>query len=270
MTYKTIISIPDQHIEAGQNLRRFDALGNLITVLNPDYVVNGGDMFDFALLYGISVKKNWAFKVETADLIDGELEAGYQAYKRMWDPILKEQEKAKKRKKKPPALPQRHWCIGNHDTRLAYYVKQNQEEFASRWAVNDPLEDVWNQNEFWEYQYPYQYPAEIEGILFCHNYVSGTNTTSKAETIQGLACQSAVGYHTHKAEFLASSTAKGDPVFILQSGWFADPDEVDPEWLGPQGGRNWWNGITILHGVDGTGRFEPEFMSTDRLIRDYL
>lgn len=269
MTYKKIISIPDQHIVANQNLRRFEALGNLIVHHNPDYVINGGDMFEANGLYGVTAKKSWNPKEELCKEVEEDLEQGYRAFSLMWAPFDKANDKLKKSKKKTTRRPNSIFCLGNHDARIEHFVRVNFKFFQDRWGVDDPLKNVYNQEEHWDHIFPFQYPVEVEGILFSHNYSSGTATASTMDTILKLASQSAVGYHSHKGEFSAGYTATGRPAFVMQSGWFADPDETTPDWVGPQGGRNWWNGITILHGVDGRGTFEPEFMSTERLIREY-
>ena len=270
MKYKTIVNIPDQHIVAGQNTRRFKALGNYLLENTPDYVVNGGDMFEAKSLYGVTGKKSWNTKEELVQEVETDIETGREAYTEMWRPLKEHNKTLRKRKKKCIKLPESHFCWGNHDERIRHYVNLNFLFFTERWETNDPLADVLQQKEFWDHEYDYQVPVEIEGILFSHNYSSGTATASTNETILKLAAQSAVGFHSHKAEFTSSQTATGRPTFILQSGWFSDPDDNTPDWVGPQGGRNWWNGITILHGVDGSGRFDPEFMSTERLIREYL
>lgn len=269
MQYKTILCIPDQHIEAGQNLRRFEALGNLIVERKFNYVVNGGDMFEAKPLYGINAKKSWTPKKETVEIIEADIEHGTKAYETVWKPWEEYNKKLRSQKKKKLKI-ERIFCVGNHDERIFHFVRCNREYFAERWGVEDPLNDVLNQEEFWDEIHGYQIPVEIEGILFSHNYPSGTSTASTNDTILKLASQSAVGFHSHKGSWDHTSTATGRPTPIIQCGWFADPEESNPDWVGPQGGRSWFNGIVILNGVDGHGWFEPEIISTERLIREYL
>lgn len=36
-----------------------------------------------------------------------------------------------------------------------------------------------------------------------------------------------------------------------------------------QGNANWWKGVVVLREVDGSGRFEPEFVSQAKLKDTY-
>jgi hypothetical protein len=262
--YKTILAIPDQHIVQKQNLRRFEALGNLILDQQLDYVVNGGDMFDACSFYGITTKRSWS--VNDTNYIEyvKDREHGQQASELMFNPLLKRNAKLLSWKKRPLET-KRIFCLGNHDIRFTKFVELNPSSFEFCYKV-DPI----GQNSYWDEIHPFQAPVEIEGILFSHNYVNGTSTASTVETISKLASQSAVGFHSHKGEFKASSTTTGRSLNTLQAGWFSDPEDPLPAWCGTQGGKDWWNGVVILHGVDGKGNFDPEFIRTERLLHEYL
>lgn len=266
---KSLISIPDAHIRPGQNLRRWEALGNFILERQPNYVVQGGDLFEAEPLYGITSKKSWTPKSETVVSVEQELETGVKASELLWGPLNKQNAKLKAQKRKQIDI-ESHLCLGNHDARIQHFVRVNLEFFQERWGVDDPMNDVLNQEDYWTFVHEYQKPIEIEGVLFSHNYTSGTATASTLDTILKLTSQSAVGYHSHKGEWTWSQTTTGRPTPIVQSGWFFDPEEGTPNWVGPQGGRNWWNGFVVLNDLDGTGKFDPEFFNTERLIREYL
>lgn len=247
---------------ADQNLRRFDALGNLIESRRPDYVINMGDMGEFSELYGISGKRSWSYKKETELSVSKELERIDEAHKRLFGPYKKYVEKNKKNRKKYSAV-HSVLCEGNHDERPKLFYKYNEK--------NTPcvITDFFNPKDYYNEVFKYQNPVNIEGILFSHNFVNGTSTASTVDTIIKLAAGSAVGAHSHKGECSLTYNAVGRPTFGLQPGWFYDPDDARPDWVGAQGGGSWWNGVVYLHGVDGFGYFDPEYIGTPRLLREY-
>ena len=260
--YKSILILPDQHVQHNQNLRRFDALGNLIDQRRPDYVVNMGDMGEFQCLYGISGKRSWTFKEETEIEVESDLCEISIAHNKLFGVYKKTCEKARKNRKKLKPL-RRVLCYGNHDIRALLFYKFNQNK------TNRKIDELFDPRDFYDEIYAYQVPVEIEGILFSHNFVNGTSTASTVDTIAKLAAGSAVGAHSHKGECSLSYNAVGRPTFALQPGWFYDPEDPRPDWVGAQGGGSWWNGVTYLHGVDGSGYFDPEFIGINRLLKEY-
>lgn len=262
--HKSILVIPDQHVEVGQDLRRFKSLGKLIAKRLPDRVINLGDGVEMGMLFGISArKKSYAFNNKTAAQVEAEIAHYLKANTYLWQPLDRLTARLKKSRKKQPSV-HRTYCKGNHCDRAFLYHGFNTKDFkvkdVDRWF---PLLDYWDE------MVDYQSPVVYDGIVFSHNFVNGTATASTCDTILKLNAQSAVAGHSHKAEFKATYTATGRPIFGLQAGWFADPDDDKPDWVGPQGGSDWVNGVFMLNGVDGTGYFEPEFISTERLLREY-
>lgn len=263
--YKSILAIPDQHININSNLRRFEALGNLVVERKPDYIVNGGDMVEMSCLYGIHGKKSWSFRPETADVVESELQRARLANELLFNETFNLANRRISQKKRP-YWPITHYCFGNHDHRAVLYWNMNRGEFNER--TNQTLNEWLGFDEYWDNVHDFQKPIEIEGIVFSHHYTNGTAVASTVDTIGKLTAQSAVGFHSHKLEFKATKSVTNRPVYCMQGGWFSDPDDPTPEWA--TGGNDWYNCVVILNGVTGKGHFEPEVISTERLIKEYL
>jgi hypothetical protein len=220
-------------------------------------------------LYGISAKRtSWKYSEDTVDKIESELAQKDAANQLTFKQVYKLQARQKKAKKKP-YNPESIFCTGNHDDRARLYWEFNRDDFKARYPKMK-CEDWLGFNRYYNKVFGFQYPAVIEGIVFSHNFVNGTSQASTVDGIIKIAAQSAVGFHSHKAEFKASQTATGRPIYGLQAGWFFDPDDKMLDWVGPMGGSDWTNTVVMLHGMDGSGYFEPEFISTKRLLKEYL
>lgn len=266
--YKTAIIIPDQHVNQNSCLDRFTALGNFIVERQPDWILNMGDVGEWSDFYGNQNRKT---KLDNTDYLENEILAIRKSQELIFTPAIKLQKKQKNGRKKVYRYLS-ELDLGNHDIRLQKALADNVSSGTIPAHIDKHL--PWHAchfNKYYSVINPYQTVHERFGIAHSHHFINGTSSASKVDTIVNIAMGSAIGGHTHKAEFSATYTGQLRPTFGLQAGVFMDPaSEPLQDWLGPQGFTNWWFGFVMLHGIDGRGGFEPEFISVERLQREFL
>ena len=268
---KTALVIPDGHAKHGVSNRRFDWLGQAIVDRKPDYIIDIGDFADLPQLYGISKRKITATE-QLMKEVDYELQAVRDAIQRTYYPLYLLQQHQRHSKRKIYS-PKKIRTLGNHCDRFRLLMEHNPEYFEDHrldsYSIPYDGEGSLFYDRFQVNNVPFQELVEVEGIVFCHNYVNGTSGISTADGLLKHTHQSAVTGHTHKAEWKPDHSAFGKPVYGLQCGCFLDPDDNGTDYAPDQAIKNWWTGIVILHGLDGSGYYEPEFIGARRLKELY-
>lgn len=266
--FKEAVIIPDRHLYEGTNHRRNDALGNFIADRRPDYIVDLGDIGDYQCLRRqasrASIKAEALYDLR--DQTDRDIEQVNEGIRRQFKPVLDLIEHQRHHKKRMYQF-EAFLTKGNHDKRLddmeaKYFVG----EFALTKKIDYGLYQVTS----------YQENIEFEGITVSHNFGRFNDRISEEPTstaqIRNTVNSSCITGHTHVAEASLRRAYTGKPSFVLQGGFFVDPTEFEDVFAyedDPRYKNNWWNGITYLYGLDGTGYFEPEFIGFDRLLREY-
>jgi hypothetical protein len=82
---------------------------------------------------------------------------------------------------------------------------------------------------------------------------------------------SAVCGHTHELDFHSKGlNPRGECNMGAIVGCYLDPDNMNNDYAGPQGGTKWWNGLVWLNGVDGKGYFDLETQGINQVFKEYL
>lgn len=251
---KTLV-IPDSHVKVGVSNRRFEWLGNLIVETQPDIIVNLDDQADLESLYNLRAK---TLNDERQELFDQEIELYHDANRKIFDPIEK-YNNTQARFKKKKYQPRKIIVKGNHTHRL------------DKWQGTKECNKLLRFKENGYEVYEYLYPAEINGTLFAHYFYSDRIKPWASNATELIECtmRSAVCGHTHRLSFECRGDVEGKKYFGLSAGCYLDPEQI-MDYLGPQGGKDWWSGVTMLHEMDREpGFFSPEFIAINEVIKEY-
>lgn len=253
-----IAIIPDAHAAAETDNRRFIWLGRLLFELNPDIIINLGDLADMSSLSSYDRgKKSFEgkrYKLDVASVHD--------ALQKMDQPFIDYNIKQKNIRKGQRKLPRKIITLGNHESRITRAV-----EMDPHYEGVISIDDL-KYKEFGYEVYPFKYPVEVEGIWISHYFPSGV----KGEAISGMnigssliqknMVSSIVG-HAHTWDMAIRAKPNGQKVIGLCAGWYGEePTYSDAT------EQLWTSGITYLRGAN-NGTFDFEFFSLERIKREY-
>lgn len=161
--------IPDTQVKKGDPVNHLRAAGNYIVAKKPDTLIHLGDHWDMPSLsyYDIGT-----IKIEGARYQD-DIEAGIKGMEALMSPIKEYNHGKRKRDRYNPRLVFLH---GNHEDRITRAINAD-----PKWEGKINLSDLQLEEMGWEV-YGYQQPVEIDGILYCHNFV---NMSSLKKSIIG-------------------------------------------------------------------------------------
>ncbi|NQZ74714.1 MAG: hypothetical protein HRT61_01170 [Ekhidna sp.] len=268
---KTILQIPDMHIRANTDLTHCEALGNFIEehAEGLDIIVNTGDGIDLNDLYTIPAKNISEDSLsEWCHYIDGDFQAHKQASYKIMGPYFHLIDRRRSQKKRIPKI-RRVYTEGNHEYRFNRFMDKFKVSVGKVGFgyFNEMSEaDLKGIFPYYGEFYRYRDVVSIEGINFSHAFHVHQSAVLTVDSIKKVNMASSVSGHLHKIRFDTDYAADQRPVFTYVGGCFMqdDPEYVDGSYQGHT------SGVTLLHGVDGSGYFEPEFIGIDRLIREYL
>jgi hypothetical protein len=191
---KTLV-FADAHAEPGQDLSRFDALGEFICEERPDYIV---DLGDFVSLSSIS---HWDFDKRLTmegQRYEADKEAGKEAYDRLFRPLAKLQNTSRQHKTKM-YKPKFDKMDGNHEGWVDKYLEQN----PSMAGHVDLARDL-GLTSRGIVPYPYRERMYRHGINFMHAPLAGNNQPIGGLHFTHKAVQGFIGHvvfgHYHKLE----------------------------------------------------------------------
>lgn len=198
-------------------------------------------------------KKSFQGRTYRAD-IDAHLD--FQT--RLWD-VVKQQKKR---------LPYRVFLEGNHEHRIQRAIEY-QPELEGVIGLSD-LEISRYYDDFVSYEGGTPGVIEIDGILFAHYFISGLlgkplGGVHPADTILSKLHRSSVAFHSHLADYSMATDGAGNKLHGLVAGVYTD---YESDWAG-RAGKLWWQGAVVARGIDGSGSFEPQFISIDSLRKEY-
>lgn len=251
---KTHIWIPDPHAHYQHHNKRAEWLGKLIADVKPDVVVCGGDSADMPSLAGFDKgKKSFHGKTYKAD-IDAHLD--FQD--RLWNEV-------KKQKKK---LPSRIFLEGNHEHRIHKAIEV-QPELEGTIGINDLQLARWY-DTFVPYSGGTPGVIQVDGINFAHFFVSGVmgraiSGEHPAYSLLTKQYSSCVAFHLHLADYAIRTDANGKRLHGLVAGVYQD---YESDWAG-EVNKLWWRGAIIARNVDGSGNFDPQFISLQYIKDNY-
>ena len=250
----THIVIPDPHAHPDHHNHRFEWLGKLILDLKPDKVICLGDMGDLPSLCsydkGTQGFEGRRYKDDVAAVLD--------AQDRLFAPL----KKAKKRK------PKLYMLEGNHEHRITRAISTDAAKLDGIISINDLQYKKYG----WEF-IPYRGATPgvvvIDGIAYAHYHtsgimgraISGEHPAYSLLNKQHMSCTSG---HLHTLDYAIRTDASGKDIQGLMAGVFCD---FFADFAGTANDM-WWRGITIKRNVI-NGTYDPEFVSMDRLKKEY-
>lgn len=256
-----ILVIGDSHIEVGQPLDRFKALGNFILDQQPKVIISIGD---FLTLDSLSEWDKDNRKAMENRRYSEEIKVGNQALDLMSEPMWNFNQRNKRSKKKQ-YLPRLIYIHGNHEARLTRYLNKNPV-----WLNHIGIEkDLKLKMRGFE-NVSYKHHIYINGICFTHIPISfnGRPITGKYITTKALDLYttSVVFGHTHSLN-VGNRYRHGQAHLqqALNCGCFF---EEEPEWI-TGAPAEWWKGICILDNYDFM-RFDLTTISMSQLKSKYL
>lgn len=250
---KRILVIPDTQVRPGDNTEFLTFIGKYAVDIQPDIIVHLGD---FADMPSLSSHDKAGSKSMEGMRYKEDINTTINAMKELLKPIKDHQEMLKKNHK-PRWKPRMVMLYGNHENRI------------NRAIHNDPkleglisLEDLQYEKFGWE-TIPFLQPINIEGVMFCHYFVSGVmgNPCTTARSLLTKHHQSCIAGHQQGRDIAYGKRADGTEMtaMIVGSGY-----EHDEHYLNHQTNTH-WRGVVVLHEVQ-NGTFD-EMMVSMRYLR---
>lgn len=255
MTKRHIV-IPDAQIRPGVPTEHIEWIAQYIVAKKPDVLVIIGDWADMPSLSSYDVgKKCFEGRTYKEDCLSAN-----DALHRLMRPIEAEQERLVRRR-------QKHWklrkavTLGNHDGDRVLRAIETDRKLDGLISPKDLLFDQYGFEV-----YPFLKPVVIDGIAYCHYFVSGVMgrpvTTAKALlTKHHMSC---VAGHQQGLDIATAYRGDGTRLTAIIAGSCYLHDEA---YLNPQTNQH-WRGILVLNEVQ-EGSFDLMPVSLDYLRRKY-
>lgn len=255
MASKIILAWSCGHATPEVDNNRFDWLGSLIYDLKPDMCIDLGDGADMRSLNSFDTRYPQA-------IVSQSYEADITSYN---DSQERLRHKFKFMKRKRP-----YWVgfAGNHEERINTAIKHDPRLEGDKYGISfSHLNTKQYFDEYHGYEYGGPAIARYEGIDFAHFFSAGNFGTAMsgkhhAYTLLQNRHNSSVCGHSHKrgVYFADGPKSIGMVVGCMKGG---------PEGWAGQSNSDWWKGVVVLNEVDGSGMFEPQFISLKKLEEVY-
>lgn len=226
--------IGDPHAKPGEDLSRFDWLGNAIMDLRPTKVICLGDFNDMGSLSSYDKgKKSFHNASIEADILTSHIALG-----KIIAPLIEYWRKAKK----PKAQlynPKFYMLGGNHDEARIERTIQSNPELTGLISI----EKLGYEKFGWEY-IKYTVPVVIDGIAYCHHFASGImgkpiGGKYLASSLISTNLQSSTVGHDHSFQYACKPRADGTLVHGLSSGCYTE----DAPSYANGAHKFWWRGL---------------------------
>lgn len=241
MTKKHLV-IPDSQVKPGVDTSYLKWIGQYIVDKKPDTIIHIGDFADMPSLSSYDVgKKSFEGRRYRDDVISVQ-----DAMETLLGPIEDYNKKARAGHRER-YNPRRVLTLGNHEDRI------------SRATENDPkldgtigLQDLKYEEYGWEV-IPYLKPIVIDGVAYCHYFVTGVagrpaGTASAQLKKTHMSC---IAGHQQGLQMHSEYRGDGKRITSIIAGSCYLHDE---NYLGAQGNKH-WRGILMLHEVE-EGEFD--------------
>jgi hypothetical protein len=253
---KRIMVIPDTQVRPDNDYSFLEFVGKYAVDMKPDIIVHLGD---FADMPSLSSHDKAGSKAMEGLRYKADIKSAKDAMEILMKPIWDEQERLKvnHRPRWNPALVM---LYGNHENRI------------NRAINNDPkldglisLEDLEYEKYGWQ-TVPFLEPVVIEGIAFCHYFVSGVmgNPCTTARSLLTKHHQSCIAGHQQGRDIAYGKRADGTEMTAIICGSCYEHEE---KYLNHQT-NNHWRGLYILHDVN-DGAFDEMPVSLKYLRNRY-
>ena len=234
------VVIPDCQIRPGVRLDYLDWVSNYIAEKQPDAVICIGDFADMESL-------------SKYDL--GTLRGENKRLKR--DLIVAREAMERLTKFREVYSPEMYLTMGNHEDRLDRFA--NEHPYLEEVVGTHML----NYEDFGWKVIPYLKPVAVDGVRYCHYFISGAlgRAVSSAPALLRLQKQSAIMGHNQKTDVAFHPVTHQWAIFCGVCNLHDEP------YLGPQG-NDVRRQILVLHEVE-DGKFDPMFVSLKFLEKAY-
>lgn len=247
--------IPDTQIKPGVDTRHIDWIANYIVDKKPDTLVIIGDWADMPSLcsYDVGTKS-----FEGRKYADDKLVAN-DALQRLISPIEREMERIQRRHLRKWDL-RKVVTLGNHEYRIVRAIELDRK-----------LEGLISPDDIFFKQfgfevYPFLEPVTIDGIAYCHYFVSGVmgRPVTTARALLQKHHMSCFAGHLQGRDIAYAKRADGKKLTAIICGSCYLHDE---EYLNHQT-NDVWRGIYMLHEVN-EGQFDEMPVSLRFLEEKY-
>lgn len=234
--------IPDVQLRPGDDVSFLSAIGHYAVSKQPDIIVCLGDFADMASLSSYDVGK----KAFEGRRYRTDIEATHNGMTALLAPIHAYNRKAKKghRERYNPRLV---LTLGNHEDRITRAVNSD-----AKLDGTIGLDDLKYKEMGWEV-YPFLQPIVIDGVAYCHYFVTGVAGRPAPSASLQLAKKhmSCIAGHQQGLQIHVGHRADGKRLTSIIAGSCYEHDE---DYMGPQGNKH-WRGILVLHNVE-DGEFD--------------
>ena len=252
---KTAVVFSCGHAKPEVSNERFSWLGRFLYDIKPDYVVDLGDGADMASLNSYDTRK-------PENIVSQNYEDDINSYNDSQERIRHEFNKHKKRKPKFIGFE------GNHENRIKTAIAHDPRVHGVRYGISFSHLNV---RRFFDDYHEYHCGAPaiecIDGVDYSHFIGAGNfgRAISGCHHAYGLVqkrYRSATVGHSHKRSmyFKDEANAIGAVVGCYKGG--------DESWAG-QSNSEWWKGVLVKRNIDGSGLYEPQWVSMEALEREY-
>lgn len=246
--------LPDMHVEPGIDMSYCTAIGKFIADLQPDVVINLGDFADMPSLSSYDVgKRVFEGRRYTEDLVSVS-----DGMSRLLGPLMELQVHQRNCKRKV-YRPRMIMTLGNHEQRIERATNQDPKLYGLI-----KYEDLGYESWGWEV-YDFLEVVEVDGIHYSHYFTSGVmgNPAASAKALLRAECRSSVMGHVQKLEL---DWHNKQNFFGLFAG-ICYPHHQG--YLGRQGNQL-KAGLWVFRNVKGDGTAEPQWISLETIMKDYL
>lgn len=249
-----IAVIPDCQVRPGDDTKFLTNIGRYLEEKEPDVIVCIGDFADMPSLSSYDIgKKSFEGRRYKADI-----EASKMAMADLLAPI-KERQAKDKDGHRYRYRPRMVLTLGNHEERILRAVN-NDAKLDGTIGISDlEYEKDWEVYDFLQ-------PVVIEGVAFCHYFVTGVagRPASSAQAQLNKQHMSCVAGHQQGLQIATGHRANGDRLTSIIAGSCYEHNE---DYLGYQGNKH-WRGMLMLHEVK-DGNFDLMPVSLDFINKRY-
>lgn len=246
---KTHLIVPDSHAHPDHGNERYEWLGQLITDVKPDVVVDIGDWFDMASLCSYD-KGTKGFEGRR---YRKDIEAGLDAQQRVYDITRRGKKK----------LPRFVRTLGNHEHRI---VKAVDRDPVLEGTIG--ISDLRSKDYGWE-EFSFLTPATIDGVTYQHYFTSGImgrpiSGERHAQSLVIKQMSSCTQGHSHLFDYCVRTDVLGRKIHGAVVGVYQD---YHADYAGPAN-KLWSSGVVLKHDVQ-DGQYDLEYISMERIKRAY-
>lgn len=249
------VVVPDTQIKPGVSLDYIRWISQYVVDQKPDVLVLIGDWADMPSLSSYDVgKKAFEGRTYREDVL-----AANDALQILMGPIEVEQARLIRRKQKPWKL-RKIVTLGNHEHRINIAIN-NDRKLDGLISPTDIMFD-----QFGFEIYPFLEPVVVDGIAYCHYFVSGVmgRPVTTARALISKHHMSCFAGHQQGRDIAYAKRADGKKITGIIAGSCYLHDE---EYLNHQTNDH-WRGLYVLHEVQ-DGAFDEMPVSMNYLRQKY-